>query len=219
MPWLLLIGAVGVVVLFVTKGSAMTTTETSGGGSGGGALSGNCCGAPFVCSCPGGCGCVGCAGVQSCCNGEITADPATWPGGDAVWNIAQAIAKAEGASISGSAPDRYNNPGDLSKGDEHGQAVDGYVQLPDGETLIQFSDKSAGWSALYSKLQNIASYKSSVYSPDWTWYQIGGKWAGNSEVWANNVAAALGVNPATSMGQYLNSGSCAVAQCGGCQCG
>lgn len=159
----------------------------------------------------------------NCC-GTITNDPATWPNGDKLWSIAQAVAIAEGANIAGSVPDRSNNPGDLGKGDEHGQATVGAVCVPDAEgAVIHFATKAGGWNALRAKLQNIATYKSAVYSPDWTWYQIASKWAGNSEAWADNVAGALGVDPSTSMNSYLQGcivcNPCCVCCCGGSLCG
>jgi hypothetical protein len=133
----------------------------------------------------------------------ITNNPATWPGGDKVWDVCRAIAFAEGANVPGDAPDRFNNPGDLSIGDEHGQAVIGYVSLPDGEQLINFATKEAGWAALYTKISNIVAGRSSTYSPNMTWRQIAGKYAGNSSVWVNNVTNALGVSPDSRFGDFF----------------
>jgi hypothetical protein len=133
----------------------------------------------------------------------ITNSPATWPLGDRVWDVCRAIALAEGANVPGDAPDRFNNPGDLSRGDEHGQTVIGYVNLPDGEMLINFATKEGGWAALYSKISNIATGRSSTYSPDMTWRQIAAKYAGNSSAWVNNVANALGVSPDSRFGDFF----------------
>jgi hypothetical protein len=133
----------------------------------------------------------------------ITNSPATWPLGDRVWDVCRAIALAEGANVPGDAPDRFNNPGDLSRGDEHGQTVIGYVNLPDGELLINFATKEGGWAALYSKISNIATGRSSTYSPDMTWRQIAAKYAGNSSAWVNNVANALGVSPDSRFGDFF----------------
>jgi hypothetical protein len=133
----------------------------------------------------------------------ITNDPSTWPGGDLVWNVCRAIALAEGANLAGSAPDRLNNPGDLSRGDEHGQPVIGYASLPDGEVAIQFGSKEAGWNALYIKIGNIAAGRSGAYSPDMTWRQIGAKYAGNSAAWVSNVTRILGVSPDARFGDYF----------------
>lgn len=135
----------------------------------------------------------------------ITCDPATWPAGDKIWTVCQAIAFAEGAEVLGDAPDRYNNPGDLSKGDEHGQAVSGYVRLPDGEEEIYFANKLAGWTALYHKIQNIVEGKSHVFSPRWTWRQVAKEYAGDSQDWVNNVTTRLGVSPDDLFGNYFQS--------------
>jgi len=133
----------------------------------------------------------------------ITNNPASWPGGDKVWDVCRAIAIAEGANVLGSVADRLNNPGDLSRGDEHGQPVIGYVTLPDGEVAIQFASKEAGWQALYLKISNIVTGRSSTYSPDMSWRQIAAKYAGNSSAWVNNVANALGVSPDSRFGDFF----------------
>jgi len=137
----------------------------------------------------------------------ITNDPGTWPSGDLVWNVCRAIALAEGANVAGDAPDRYNNPGDLSRGDEHGQQVSGYVQLPDGETLIVFTKKEGGWQALYEKIANIARGTSSAYSPTMTWTQIAQKYAGNWTAWVSNVTRSLGVQPTDVFADYFTGGA------------
>jgi hypothetical protein len=135
----------------------------------------------------------------------ITNNPSTWPAGDKVWDVCRAIAFAEGANVLGDAPDRLNNPGDLSRGDEHGQPVIGYVTLPDREVAIQFASKEAGWQALYLKISNIVAGRSTTYSPDMTWRQIAQKYAGNSSAWVNNVANALGVSPDSRFSDFFLS--------------
>jgi hypothetical protein len=137
----------------------------------------------------------------------ISNDPSTWPSGDQVWTVCQAIASAEGANVAGSVPDRTNNPGDLSKGDEHGQPVSGYtVNSADGENLIVFASKDAGWAALYAKIANIAAGNSSVYSPLMTWTQIAQKYAGNWQAWVANVTGFLEVSPSDVFINYFTGG-------------
>ena len=136
----------------------------------------------------------------------ITSDPSTWPAGDPIWNVCQAIAFAEGANQAGDAPDRYNNPGDLSKGDEHGQAVSGYIRLPDGEQEIYFANKLAGWTALYRKIQHIVEGKSRVFSPTMTWRQVSKIYAGDSTDWVKNVTDRLGVDPDLVFADYFAQG-------------
>lgn len=130
----------------------------------------------------------------------ITNDQSTWPTGDKIWTICRAIALAEGANISGSVPDRLNNPGDISDGSStYGS------QVQDGSHVTTFPDKKTGWQALYNKINNIANGKSCVYCADWTWQQFAEKYAGDSCVWANNVASALGVSSDTTMASFINS--------------
>jgi hypothetical protein len=130
----------------------------------------------------------------------ITSDMATWPGdsSDPVWLVCYAIAQAEGANVAGSAPDRLNNPGDLS---------DGYSQyggqFTDGSSVTNFPDKQTGWQWLYSKVYNIKTRKSTAYNPDETWNQIAQSWAGNWQNWVNNVTSILGVKPTDRMGDFL----------------
>jgi|SRR5579872_4121908 len=135
---------------------------------------------------------------------EITNDPSTWPSGDRMWDFCRAIAQHEGAAEAGSAPDRFNNPGDLSKGDEHGQEVSGYHRLPDGENLIIFSTKAGGWMALQAKFQNILDGKSHVYSPAMSLTEIGSKYA-SDPAWAKGVAEIFGVDPGQPFESYFNT--------------
>lgn len=138
---------------------------------------------------------------MTCCG--ITSDPSTWPSGDDIWAACQAVALAEGANVAGSDPDKYNNPGDLSKGDEHGQAVTGYTTLGCGEVEIIFASKQAGWNALYAKFQNIVNGQSSVYSLSMTWQEFAQEYAGNSTAWVTNVCNQLGVSPTDTLGSYF----------------
>lgn len=143
----------------------------------------------------------------------ITNDPSTWPcatgSSDLIWPVCCAIAMAEGANISGAAPDRFNNPGDLSVGDEWGQNVSGYTTLDDGEKLIVFASKEDGWSALYKKIRNIAAGTSHVYPLSFTWSQMGQRYAGNSISWTTNVTNYLGVSPMDTLASYFASGGAA----------
>ena len=128
----------------------------------------------------------------------ITNDPATWPAGDSIWTVCQAIASAEGAHVAGSVPDRLNNPGDLSDG----FSVYG-GENHDGSNVTHFPSKDVGWQWLYNKITNIWDGTSSVYSPDMTWREIAQKWAGNSSAWVANVTAYLGVSPDSTLNQFL----------------
>lgn len=130
----------------------------------------------------------------------ITNDRSTWPTGDRIWDIARAIAVAEGANVHGSNPDRLNNPGDISDGVKTFGS-----EFHSGSNVTHFPDKQTGWQWLYDKLQNIANGNSEAYSPDWTWTQIAQRWAGNWQAWAANVARELGVDENSTFGDYANS--------------
>jgi hypothetical protein len=134
---------------------------------------------------------------------DITHDPTTWPYGDRLWAFCQAVARQEGADEEGSAPDRYNNPGDLSRGDEHGSPVTGYHILPDRENLIIFASKQGGWNALRMKFWNILNGRSHVFSPEMTLEQIGAKYATNPD-WASGVARLFGVDPKQPFSSYFS---------------
>lgn len=127
----------------------------------------------------------------------ISHDPKTWPRGDAIWNIARAIAMAEGANNEGSVPDRLNNPGDISDGGK----TFGY-EAHSGSNVTTFPDKEVGWSWLRSKLQNIQNGRSRVYFPTMTWWDLGRKWAGDWENWVVNVTRNLGVDPTSTFRDY-----------------
>lgn len=125
---------------------------------------------------------------------------ATWPNGDRIWDCCRAIAYAEGYNVAGSNPARLNNPGDLSDGmDTFGS------EFHSGSNITKFPTATTGWSWLYAKLKRAAYGQSQVYDPSMSWREIGAIWAPpNAEVWAANVARNLGVDPDTSLGDYVN---------------
>lgn len=128
----------------------------------------------------------------------ITYDRATWPTGDAVWDICQAIAHAEGADVPNSNPDRLNNPGDLSDGSKTFGS-----ELHTGSNVTHFPDKQTGWTWLYNKVANIRDRKSHVFSPDMTWIQLAQKYAGNWQNWVKNVTDDLEVSLNDRVGDYF----------------
>lgn len=131
---------------------------------------------------------------------DITNDPASWPTGDKIWDVARAIAMAEGYNVPGAVPFVLNNPGDISDGkDTYG------AQFHSGSNVTHFPDPHTGWTWLYNKLSNAAQGRSHVYSPDMTWTQFAQKWAGDWQNWLNNVTRALGVDPESTFGEYMNS--------------
>jgi hypothetical protein len=121
---------------------------------------------------------------------EITNDPSTWPTGDCNWNIAHAIAMAEGYNVgTGTAPYDLNNPGDISDyASEYGSQYHG------GSNITTFPTAEAGWTALHGKVAAMVNGTSTVYSNK-TWAQVAQTYAGNSSAWLNNVTKQLGVDP------------------------
>ena len=128
----------------------------------------------------------------------ITTDRTTWPSGDKIWQIAQAVAIAEGYDVPDSNPFRLNNPGDIS---------DGFVEFGgeahSGSNVTHFPDAETGWRWLYDKLSRIAQGQSAVYSPTMTWSDLAKKWAGNWVIWVANVTKELGVTPDSKFEQFL----------------
>lgn len=127
-------------------------------------------------------------------------NPLTWPSGNRVWDCCRAIAYAEGYNVAGSNPARLNNPGDISDG------VPPYKsEYHSGSNITVFPDANTGWQWLYTKVNRAASGNSSTYDPSQSWREIGALWAPpNAEVWASNVARNLGVDPDSSLGDYIN---------------
>lgn len=124
----------------------------------------------------------------------------SWPSGDPIWSIAQAIAQQEGFGVQGSAPARNHNPGDLSDGAEQY----GWDRLVTSSKVTTFPDDQTGWQWLYNKLVNIANGTSGVYDPGTSWIEIGSHWAADPQ-WPIGVATTLGVDPGSTMNDYLAS--------------
>ncbi len=125
---------------------------------------------------------------------------ATWPSGNRVWDVARAIAKAEGYNLAGSNPARLNNPGDISDG----RKVYGFEDHS-GSSITKFPDAVTGWQWLYTKIARAANGNSNVYDSSMSWREIGALWAPpNAETWASNVSGALGLDSDSSLGDYIN---------------
>lgn len=125
--------------------------------------------------------------------------PNLLPASGKIAAFAVAIAKAEGFYVPNTIPAKSNNPGDLK--------VPGSAKTTPGGITI-FESLEDGWSALYHQLEIIVTGRSAVYSLDMTIKQMGDKWAPAADknqpgVWAQNVAAALGVPVTTPLRQVL----------------
>lgn len=137
-------------------------------------------------------------GADSAFGGTLSGSNAPNPANGGIDALMQAIATAEGSL---EAHPTWNNPGDLTK--SFGFANSG-PQNSDG--VLAFNSLEDGWGALRKQLELIASGGSGVYSTGDSILDMGYKWAGSSQgtAWASNVAAALGVDPSSSIGDFLN---------------
>lgn len=117
---------------------------------------------------------------------------------DKVKAIAQAIAKAEGFGVPGALPTRAHNPGDLELGDLGNGTIN-------GKTV--FGSDTEGWNALYKQVQLIVSGGSSYYSTSDSWRSLATTYTGGDSAnqWSMVVAAQLGVNPDSSIQEYLDA--------------
>lgn len=111
-----------------------------------------------------------------------------------VETIARAIARAEGFFVADSLPQRANNPGALTLGDV------GFGTIAD-KTV--FGSLAAGWEALHRQVALMLSGASAYYNPQMTLAQVAVIYTGgdNPTRWAQTVAGALGVTPATTLGE------------------
>ena len=118
---------------------------------------------------------------------SMEANGGTSSGNNFIDAFANAIAQAEGSDPS------INNPGDLTAGDVSASNITGVFNSA-GVVIIDTAQN--GWNALYSKLGNIFSGVSSVYSPDETLSQFAETYTGgdNAAQWAQSVADSLGVS-------------------------
>ena len=128
-----------------------------------------------------------------------------------VERISDAIAWAEGYFVSGSRPQRNNNPGDLTQ-DLTGQAV-GW----DGPFVV-YATAADGWDALELQVQKMLDGSSAIYDPSMSILQIAESYAPGpqSVTWAANVAARLGVAVDTTLESLLSEvGAGTVVSIGG----
>jgi len=119
--------------------------------------------------------------------------PTSYP--QPIQQMAIAIAKQEGFYVTGSIPQRANNPGDLK--------IPNTSTLP-GTSITAFQSVSAGWDALYHQLMLIVTGQSSYYNLDMTIEQMSRVWTvTQQQPWASNVASQLGVSTQAPLWQVL----------------
>ena len=115
--------------------------------------------------------------------------------------VASAIAQAEGFGQPGAIPTIANNPGDL----ELGNIGSGVTIAAGGQQITNFPTLEAGEAALENQVNLIATGTSKAgYSPSMSIAQVGQLYSGGSSNWANNVAAALGVDPSTNFASVVS---------------
>lgn len=122
--------------------------------------------------------------------------PTTYP--EPIKSMATAIARAEGFFVTGSIPQRANNPGDLK--------VPGWTGATLGEGISVFPSADAGWNALYKQLYLILTGGSGVYNLDMTISDMAAKWTGGDhpDTWARNVAGFVGADVSAPLWSVLS---------------
>ena len=114
---------------------------------------------------------------------------------DQVQKIAQAIATAEGFFVSGSRPQRNNNPGDMT------QDLIGKSTGKDGAFVV-YATPDDGWANLYAQVQKWLDGSSSHATANSTITEIAGFYTTTDQsAWATNVANELGVSVDTPIGE------------------
>ena len=111
-----------------------------------------------------------------------------------VRRIADAIAYAEGFYVSGSRPQRNNNPGDLTR-DITGTAIGN-----DGIYMV-YGNAGDGWDALYQQVRLMFG-GSSIYNSAMSIAEMASHYTSTEQsAWAANVASRLGVSVDTPLSQ------------------
>jgi hypothetical protein len=115
----------------------------------------------------------------------------------AIIDLGNAIAGAEGFGKPGDIPTNAHNPGDLVIPNWKGATLG-------AEKISVFASDDEGWARLRHQLQLIVDGKSHVYNLDMTILQMANKWTRTDPaVWANNVATAIGVTVAVTLRAIL----------------
>lgn len=107
---------------------------------------------------------------------------------DAVKLMSQGIAIAEGFFVTGSRPQRNNNPGDLTV-----DTINAGIGK-DGPFII-YATEDDGWRALYKQVELIFTNASRIYDSNMSIRQIAQKYTTTDQLaWAENVARTLGIS-------------------------
>lgn len=118
---------------------------------------------------------------------------------EAIRLFAQGIAIAEGYYVSGSRPNRNNNPGDLTV-DTTGIGIG-----KDGPFIV-YATPADGWDALYKQVELMFTNASKIYNSGMTIRQIAEKYTTTDQLaWANNVARTLGISIDTPISALITT--------------
>lgn len=121
--------------------------------------------------------------------------PTTYP--EPIKQFGHAIARQEGFYVTGSVPQRANNPGDLVMPNWTGPTL--------GAGISVFDSPDAGWNALYRQLWLILTGASNRYNLDMTIADMGAVWTTTQKTaWSTNVANYLGVSVDTPLWAVLS---------------
>ena len=119
-----------------------------------------------------------------------------------VYELAHAIAHAEGYYTKGTIPNRAHNPGDIRALSAH--QFPGQVGINSKRYAI-FRNDAAGFAALYHQLEKVEAGESRFYSADITMRQFSKTYAEVNVVWLHNVCSMLRISPSMTLRQYFNS--------------
>lgn len=116
-----------------------------------------------------------------------------------VYDLAHAIAKAEGFGVSGALPTRNRNPGDIRAHSAHDYP--GQVGI-DKKRYAIFRNDLSGWTALYHQLEKVFNGDSRFYGPSTTFAQFSKRYAEDTKHWLKNVCGALNIDADMTLGEF-----------------
>jgi hypothetical protein len=128
------------------------------------------------------------------------------PGGGSASSLGDAISGEEDSSDDPySVPKMANNPGSLELKD----VGHGTMPAANNQKITIFGSPEEGRAALDRQLNLILSGKDSKYPPSMTLEQFGKVYSGGDAGYGGRIAAKLGVDPSTTLGQLAQSQSAA----------